>query len=593
VYDDNQRDKIMDETSENSESSVDIKVPTTKVIRSLTEKRKNYVRRMTQGIASKDVSACNVANSFDSLQKSLPSTASIISQFQRIIDSTSNSVEEKKSNSSKMFDAKLFKMLLLVGYDLVNRKAYIKSTFPKNEKSPPMIEQFIYPTDKNVCDIMTISNRDFTLILTDEYGNHVYGYCKQIVPEGFENCLPLTYCIMSNEKATGFYFNVLKEIEMRHGLPENQFSFMVKALQNQEFPARGKVLNVKLLDSPISIKFKSKNHMADESNNRPNQKFAKRLSLESPEWLRAESSSADVNSINRRLTDCARNKNDEIFIKRENDARLENIELSTLYDCMTSELLLMTFGTLLIERKVLLVSENISKISSCMMAFYTILYPFRWQHTIISIVPDQIIELIQAPFPFFAGVLKSSINLNTLEIEDGIVVDLDKKILLRKCGDESTLLPETLRKSLKLSLKIVDALDKGDKLINVFIAEAFLQFFVKLFASLDVKKYDKNRFIELNDDLSTKYFLEWFTDTIMFKEFLLKMKEHENYRQRDSYNSSGSYFDLFTTKVLEKSSTLSSSQQRKNIDMLMKSKKQEPKKNFKDRIKNFLSHHHH
>lgn len=160
--------------------------------------------------------------------------------------------------------------------------------------------------------------------------------------------------------------------------------------------------------------------------------------------------------------------------------------------------------------------------------------------------------------------------------------------MLRKCGDDSTLVPETLRKSLMLSLKIVDALDRGKMLSNVLIAEAFLQFFVKIFANISTKNFVKEKFIESHSDQAVKFFLEWFLETVMFKEFLRTKNEHD--KQREEGNTAPHFFDLYNTKVLEKSATISNQQQRKNVELLMKNSRQlNKRKNFKDRIKDFLS----
>lgn len=220
------------------------------------------------------------------------------------------------------------------------------------------------------------------------------------------------------------------------------------------------------------------------------------------------------------------------------------------------------------------------------MALYSILYPFQWQHTIITITPDNLCEIIQAPFPVLAGILKDSVNLSTVEIEDGIVVDLETKSLIKKCGDDSTLIPDTLKKSLLLSLKIVDALDQGKMLSNVLIAEAFLQFFVKIFANLSTKSFVKEKFIETHSDESVKFFLDWFLETVMFKEFLRKKIDHDKLREEGTTDSN--FFDVYNTKVLEKSVTISTQQQRKNVELLMKNSRQlNKKRNFKDRIKDF------
>lgn len=374
MYDERHRDNIIDETSQSSNESS--KSPARRVVsRSLTEKRKNYVRRMTQ--ISINVDKTDALMNYGSL-KTLPSAASKITQFQSIID-----LNKEKKSSDKRNVEQLFDVVLLVGFDVTNMSAYIKSVFPKGAKAPAKIEQFIYPTDKTPSDLMTKENQNFSLVLTNEYGGHLYGYCRQVVPEGFEICLPLTYCIISNTKATGFYFNVLREIEARHGQPEKQFNYLLKQLQIQPIPKSGKFLHAKLMDSPAAKKCpeiakKPDRDMIQKSQTR----FNKRLSLESPDWLRLENSSDsskapfDLGLINRSLLDKSKNI-DEILIKRPNDLRLENGELSVLYESTTSELLVIIFGSLLIERKVILMGNNLSTLSSCIMALYSILYPFQ------------------------------------------------------------------------------------------------------------------------------------------------------------------------------------------------------------------------
>lgn len=582
AFDEKHRDAIVDESS--GSSDIDSrKSPIPKVTRSLTEKRKNYVRRMTATVNSKDLNSSNSSNV-------APSATSIISQFQRIIDCHDGG---EQSTKKKIDDKILFKMILLVGFDMMNHKGYVKSTYPKNENALPLLEQFIYPSCKYASDLMTKENQNFTLILTDINGKNIFGYCRQIIPEGFEEkCLPLTYCIITKYNASGFYFNLLKEIESRHGYPVAQFSYMIRSLQNQELPKSGKTLHVKLFESSHLRKLPEIAKKPDrEAIQKSSHKYlAKRLSLESPDWLRSETASLSQNKshegtpIARSQTESIK-KTDEIIIRRANDVRLENHELSVLYESLTNELLVMIFGTLLIERKVIMLGNNVSQITSCISALYSLLYPFQWHHIIITIIPDQLTDLLQAPFPFFAGVLKNSINIDNLEIEDGIVVDLETKSLIKKCGDEATLIPETLKKSMMLSLKIVDAIDKGKKLKNVLIAEAFLQYFIKLFAKLDSDSYNKTKFIQSQNDQAIRYFLEYFLDTIMFKEFLSKKQTDEKLREEGQ--SSDNYFELFNIKILEKSATLSDNQQRKNVAMLIKSSKQK-KRNFKDKIKDFL-----
>lgn len=99
--------------------------------------------------------------------------------------------------------------------------------------------------------------------------------------------------------------------------------------------------------------------------------------------------------------------------------------------------------------------------------------------------------------------------------------------------------------------------------------------------------------------------MEWFLETAMFKQFLnqkanydcLKLELKDETNEKTIKKSLTTYYDLFNTKVLEKSETYSdgknryNSQQMKNVEMLLKSSKQlnRKQKNFKNRIKDFLN----
>lgn len=442
-----------------------------------------------------------------------------------VAGSSHNDKESMAYDESVDNVAKLFQVCLLVGFNNSTRQAYIKSKFPAQEEIPPNIEQLVFPSPNLISQ--TRKNQDYSIILTDNNGYHVYGYCRRVLPESCEICLPLAYCIISEVKAPGFYFKILKEIETRHGQAEFQTNFLLHTLQMRSIPDAGKFLHVKLLLSPKPKTISTTHHKV----------MPKRLSLEvNPKWLTESAAQAafsncdtttepipskkdrsnakslvqefeerkqvnnsaapfDLSLINRSLFNGRNNgKNDEIFIRRPNDLRLESTELSDLYETLGTDLLIVVFSSLLLERKVILYTENISILSSCVLGLQTLLYPFQWQHTIITILPESLVDICQAPIPVLAGLLES-INF---DIEDGIVIDLNTKTLVQKCGDETTILPSSLMHSLKVSLEMVDLLDQGKMLSSVLIAEAFLRCFVELFVGYKHKHFDVSPFFDRN-----------------------------------------------------------------------------------------------
>lgn len=537
---------------DNSSTASSTPSPTTshklsaKVSRSLTEKRKTYVRRVskkTEPIAYGTLhrtfkSPVLKTFSFDDCDddeltsEKTETTSDRIQKYNDLVETTANngSVLRQKDNvmaaksgnesgalngvDSNNDKGYLFQMCLLVGFNTSTNSAYIKSKFPDDDNVPQNIEQLVFP-NKSLLQ-QGKENQNYSLILTNDMGYRIYGYCRRVLPESCEICLPLAYCLISQVKAPGFYFKVLKEIESRHGQTDSQTQFLLKSLQDLATPDPGKFLHLKL---PLSSRPKTifmSNHKISP----------KRLSLEvNPKWLTESATQAafqesecsyvvekngkksgfkslvqefeqkkqekapfDFGLINRSLLSGRASvaKIDEIFIRRPNDLRLESTEISDLYRILGAETLINVFGSLLLERKVILYGKNISILSSCVLGLQTILYPFQWQHTLVTLLPHSLIEVCQAPLPLLTGVL-DEINV---DIEDGIIIDLDTRQVLQKCGDETTILPSTLRESLKVSLELVDLLDQGKMLSSVLIAEAFLRFFVELFAGYKSKTFE-------------------------------------------------------------------------------------------------------
>lgn len=652
----------------------------TKLFRTLTEKRKDYVRRVSIGKAMVDSATTSHGsphrtfkssvfktfsfdndndhkNEYDTVDSDeTPSSSNVndlITQFNRH-ESDSNEKSHNDAAVEAINDStiemnaidgdalKLFQVCLLIGYDNSKRSAYIKWKYPSDEDVPENIEQLVFPSRNMLCH--NRSNQDYSLVLTDENGYHVYGYCRRVVPESCEICFPLAYCVISELKAPGFYFKILKEIESRHGQSDIQTDWLLQNLQNRTIPEAGKFLHLKLPTSPRPKNILISNHKV----------LSKQLSLEAnPKWLTESAAQAafsnselsssmsstssgqtkrksllqefedrkqekngapfDLNLISRSSLG---SRNEEIFITRPNDLRLESTEISDLYRALGPDLLIVVFSSLLLERKVVLFTENISILSSCVLGLQTLLYPFQWQYTLVTVLPQDLAEICQAPTPVLAGMLEPL----TFDIEDGIVISLDNRTVTQKCGDEKTILPSKLYNSLRISLDMVDLINQGKMLSSVLIAEAFLRFFVELFSKYKHKHFDvslslalsfqaeppiriefnyyfqfdliffqKKLFIESHTTQAYRLFLEWFVETAMFRQFI-----HEKYNEvsdDEAPTNTSKFYDVFDARVLEKSQTRSNSTQQ-NMERIMKNYEKLSNgkgRTFKERFRNFLS----
>ncbi|XP_057330982.1 variant-silencing SET domain-containing protein-like [Microplitis mediator] len=482
---------------------------------------------------------------------------------------------EKHETSLRDRRDKLFDVCLLVELNLCTREPYIKDKYPIYAKAPAWIESFCFPDAQDWPSPDSNQNQFYSLFLMDEKGNCRYGYCCRVKPEGGP-ILPLAYCMITKFRASGFYHKVLLELESRHGLPDKKRRKFIEDLYNNPMPKPGSCL--KLTTDKIEILTIS-NHNNNIINN-----------------------DNEIRSTTSEVNDELSNDDEQISVKvepnspekkilRSDDPRLEEKDMSQLFDAVSNKVLIFLFGTLLLERRVVLLCEKLSKLSSCVEALQSLLYPFSWPHTFIPVLPDipELSEILQAPLPFVIGILKSKNLPNTQvdSVQDGIVIDLDTSKVICAVGDESTILPSRLQKGIKCALQLVSSnVGPADGIRNYLVSEAFLRVFVETCAHFEnhlVTQQDgkiifqKESFVKASPSKTYRYFLEWFIETTMFNAFVTDYIAHvEGTTVNDHYN-----IKLFIQRVAE---------YRKSNESNSHSKKfSSKKKTFGDRLKDLTN----
>ena len=69
----------------------------------------------------------------------------------------------------------------------------------------------------------------------------------------------------------------------------------------------------------------------------------------------------------------------------DDESTLDYVNFTPLLQLVTPENILSVFASLLIERRVIFVSERLSTLSNCVQACVALLYPFTWQHVYIPV----------------------------------------------------------------------------------------------------------------------------------------------------------------------------------------------------------------
>ena len=76
--------------------------------------------------------------------------------------------------------------------------------------------------------------------------------------------------------------------------------------------------------------------------------------------------------------------------------------------CLFSSISLNNFYKVLLsvmlEKSVVFVSENLGLLTSSVLGIYKLLKPFQWPHVIVPVLPYSLYEILDAPVPVLLGV---------------------------------------------------------------------------------------------------------------------------------------------------------------------------------------------
>ena len=104
-----------------------------------------------------------------------------------------------------------------------------------------------------------------------------------------------------------------------------------------------------------------------------------------------------------------------------------SLPFSHLFQSMDVENILVVWTALALERQVLVTSTQLSLLTICCEIFLSLLFPMKWTHAYIPVLPNFLVPILSAPMPFLCGIDKQFLA-RTLEdlSQECIVVDLDK-----------------------------------------------------------------------------------------------------------------------------------------------------------------------
>ncbi|XP_029912638.1 DENN/MADD domain containing 2Da isoform X2 [Myripristis murdjan] len=378
-----------------------------------------------------------------------------------------------------------------IKYQFPKRDGMVKFQKEEEEKTLKAITLFCFPEGINWAPLTEYHSETFSFVLTEIDGSRRNGYCRRLLPNGNGARPPEAYCIISRLACFGLFSKIFDEVEKRRQISMAMIYPFMQKLRESSFPAPGNTVEIKsfIPESGTEI----------------------------------------------------------IRLTRPLDSWLEHVNFMTLFRCLTDEEVLLVFAAVILERRIIFVADELGTLSQVLHAVAALLYPFTWQHTFISIIPEILIDIVMAPTPYMLGVQKHLLDLVT-DQSDLLVVDLSKdkkETFIVSVGDEKSILPP------KLQIEILEALrDRTEgttvEEFNRVVSEAFLPFFVKTVGHYNsyVKRrgpgergvFDRRSFYKAIKSKTTRHFVKKFIQTQMFDLFIQEVEQQQSGPQQGIFH---------------------------------------------------------
>lgn len=194
--------------------------------------------------------------------------------------------------------------------------------------------------------------------------------------------------------------------------------------------------------------------------------------------------------------------------------------VSEFYNALSTESMISLFAALLSERRIVITSKKLSRLSSIVITCNLFLFPMFWQHIFIPILPTTLQDYLAAPMPFLIGVPQIIWDSIPSEMIGGqlVRVDADTNTVTSPFQDEDCL-PENIGHPLRKNLT-------GERVLGDGLARAFLRALAQLMGHYqdaipeDTQRFDSDLFVRLAHPSNRNYIQEKLLKLQIFQQFI-------------------------------------------------------------------------
>ncbi|XP_039502269.1 DENN domain-containing protein 1A isoform X5 [Drosophila santomea] len=146
----------------------------------------------------------------------------------------------------------------------------------------------------------------------------------------------------------------------------------------------------------------------------------------------------------------------------------ENHNLNLYYNFVEPKEMIAVFAAMLAERRIIFTSRHLDRLSSCIQAANSFLYPMVWQHIFIPVLPWEFKDYLGAPMPYLIGVPEPVLETVTSdELGEVVILNCDTKIFESPFDDVHNLPTEIVSQLKKHLNHTHDHI--GDRISKIFL----------------------------------------------------------------------------------------------------------------------------
>lgn len=133
-----------------------------------------------------------------------------------------------------------------------------------------------------------------------------------------------------------------------------------------------------------------------------------------------------------------------------------SLPFAHLFECLDVQNVITVWHALALERQILVTSTQLSLLTECCEILLSFLFPMKWSHAYIPLLPQFLLPILSAPMPYLCGIDKKLLGSSLSDLSNEcIVVDLDtNQITMGPNTPELPRIPKVMEATVRTKLEI-------------------------------------------------------------------------------------------------------------------------------------------